>query len=424
MHVYIVQPGDTLSEVAARFHVTPEELASRNDLPPVSVLLPGSCLSIPSELPVADTDGFWTIEAQPGDTLRRVSERVQIPMTWLACCNQLYDGRVLEGDLLLIPRLASRSSADPSVLAAPAGSSKKPLSLAAREPSPGLSTLTYSLRDGLRVDAAGHLLFPPPVAASGRVLFVCTLDGAPAILQDVAKAILRSELAQGQMVEEMATRLRQHGGDGVVFQWPHVHTDLERAYLRLAGEAGRRLRPMGLVVGLSLTSDSPLLRRTHPLTEALAHLDHLFLEPVRGKTRDTEDFFQKAPAPLLGVDDIRAALERVDGKVPFAKTWLALRPAAAVVTRRRVLQTLSPHQALRLAYQHSLPISHVRGSELAWYVLRGEEGTAVWHEDLWSMLRKLELVEALKMQGLALWESGAYLPELWEYIRGEYETEC
>ncbi|MBL0387365.1 LysM peptidoglycan-binding domain-containing protein [Tumebacillus sp. ITR2] len=410
MHVYIVQPGDTLSEVAERFHVTAERLSEANDLPPAPYLLPGSALCIPSELHVAGTDGFTTVEVQPGETLRSLSERWNLPLTWLACCNHLYEGRVEAGDLLLIPRRDTRTE------------EKRHLPLAAMEPCVGMPPVAHALRDGLKVDAAGHLHLPHSRLGE-KVLYVCSLDGPPNILQDVAKAILRSDFAQGQMLDEMALRLRADGGVGVVFQWQAVRSDVERAYLNLVREAGRRLRPMGLIVGLHLASDSPLLRRKHSLTEVFTHVDHIYYEPVRTKPRDGEDFFRKAPPPLLGLDDVQSSLERVDGLLPAAKTWLTLRPSGAFVERRRVLQPLSPHQALQFAYQHGFAISHDRGSELAWFRCSGGEGgTAVWHEDLWSMLRKLELVETLKLQGLALWESGAYLPELWEYIRGEYET--
>jgi spore germination protein YaaH len=421
MHVYVVQPGDTLSGVSARCRLTPERLAAANDLPPASYLLPGHPLCIPSEVQVEGTDGFHTIEVQPGETLRSLSERWNVPLTWLACCNHLYTEQVSAGDFLLIPHTAARASGK-----------KRLLPLAALEPLHGLPPLAYRLRAGLRVDAAGRLHFSASSASSAsplsgasepRTLYVCGLDGAANILGDVAKAILRSELTQEHLLAEMAAKLRAHDGAGVVFRWTDVRPVVERAYLDLVREAGRRLRPMGLVVGLHLPSDSPLLRRPIPLADAAAQIDHVFYEPVRTQPLDGEDFFRKAPPPLLGLDDLQEAMARADGLLPLEKIWATLRPAAAVVQRRRVLQQLSPHQALHYAYQHGFPIARDGGSELAWFRCSGGEGgCSVWHEDLWSMLRKLELVESLKLQGLALWESGAYLPELWTYLREEYET--
>ncbi|PWK05105.1 LysM peptidoglycan-binding domain-containing protein [Tumebacillus permanentifrigoris] len=414
MHVYIVQPGDTLSGVSTRYRLTPERLAAANDLPPAPYLLPGHPLCIPSELPVVGTDGFLTIEVRRGETLRSISERLKVPLTWLACCNHLYTDHVQAGDLLLVPRSTHR-----------AVEQKRLLPLTAMEPLHDLPPLAYRLREGLRVDAAGHLHFPPsPQEPADQVLLVCSLDGAANILGDVAKAILRSDVAQEQLLGEMASQVRMQGGVGVVFKWQGVRPEVERAYLHLIREAGRRLRPMGLVVGLHLPSDSGLLRRTVPLGDAVAQIDSVFYEPMRTQPLDGEDFFRKAPAPLLGLDDLRVALERVEGLLPPDKTWVTLRPAAAVVQRRRVLQHLAPHQALHYAYQHGFPIARDGDSELAWFRCSGgEEGCSVWQEDLWSMLRKLELVESLKLQGLALWESGAYLPELWTYIREEYETQ-
>lgn len=412
MHVYIVQPGDMLSGVAKQFRLTPERLALANDLPPAPYLLPGHALCIPSELPVTGTDGFFTVEVQPGESLRSLSERWGIPLTWLACCNHLYEGRVQSGDLLLIPRVSSRSP-----------SPQRRLPLAAMEPLLPPTQLTYRLRAGLTIDAAGHLhVAPLPPQQPDNLLLICSLDGAPNILPDVAKAILRSDSAQSQALEEMSTQVVHAGGRGVVFQWPALRPEVEQTYLELVREAGRRLRPLGLVVALHLPSNSPLLRRTRPLRAAIDEIDFVFYEPRKARSRDEENYWVKPPAPLLGLEELHQGLERVEGLFPPTKTWVALRPSAALVTRRQVLQELSPHQALQFAYQQGLPLVHDEESGLARYRCNGgEEGTSVWLEDLWSMSRKLELLDMLKLQGLALWESGAYLPEFWEYIRDEYE---
>ncbi len=46
--VYQVQPGDTLSALAEKFHTTVEDLAACNGLDPAAPLTPGTTLKIPS----------------------------------------------------------------------------------------------------------------------------------------------------------------------------------------------------------------------------------------------------------------------------------------------------------------------------------------------------------------------------------------
>lgn len=47
--VYQVQPGDTLSSLAEKFHITVEALAEYNELDPTAALQPGTVLHIPTE---------------------------------------------------------------------------------------------------------------------------------------------------------------------------------------------------------------------------------------------------------------------------------------------------------------------------------------------------------------------------------------
>lgn len=64
---YLVQPGDTLLQVAARFAVSPAELAAANNLSYPARLYPGTRLRIPGDTPYQPLPGSWQrLEARPG----------------------------------------------------------------------------------------------------------------------------------------------------------------------------------------------------------------------------------------------------------------------------------------------------------------------------------------------------------------------
>src|ERR1700690_2437954 len=85
--VYIVQPGDALSSIAARFKVTLTDLMSANDISDANSISAGAQLTIPG---LEDITGTLTSEDFGyGDTVKSVSRRLQIPLDLLSRLNRI-----------------------------------------------------------------------------------------------------------------------------------------------------------------------------------------------------------------------------------------------------------------------------------------------------------------------------------------------
>jgi LysM repeat protein len=96
---YVVQPGDTLSAIAARAGVTVDQLATLNGLNPNAYLLSGTALQLPggsgTEEASDDTgstassasDGSYVVA--PGDTLSAIAARAGVTVNQLASLNDL-----------------------------------------------------------------------------------------------------------------------------------------------------------------------------------------------------------------------------------------------------------------------------------------------------------------------------------------------
>ncbi|MGZ4243338.1 MAG: LysM peptidoglycan-binding domain-containing protein [Solirubrobacteraceae bacterium] len=118
---YVVQPGDTLSAIAARLGVNVDALAAANGLNPSSLLLSGTMLSAsggsaggtanPASAPVASsTSGGYQV--QPGDTLSAIAARYGVGVSQLASLNGLDpSGVLLSGSTL---RVGGGSASAPS----------------------------------------------------------------------------------------------------------------------------------------------------------------------------------------------------------------------------------------------------------------------------------------------------------------------
>lgn len=82
---YIVQPGDTLSEIAQRFGTTYQHLAAINGISNPDIIHVGQEIRIDGSEPTSDE--YYTI--QPGDTLSAIAARYGTTWRWLAEVNEI-----------------------------------------------------------------------------------------------------------------------------------------------------------------------------------------------------------------------------------------------------------------------------------------------------------------------------------------------
>ncbi len=121
---YVVQPGDSLWRIAHAYHVTVSQLAATNGMLPTDVLLIGRRLTIPGSTgsgSAAASGGVRVV--QPGDTLSNIAKSYGVSITQLASANGMSPGDLLLiGRHLTIPGQGSSSRSASSV-----ASSSRPL---------------------------------------------------------------------------------------------------------------------------------------------------------------------------------------------------------------------------------------------------------------------------------------------------------
>ncbi|MBN8593657.1 MAG: LysM peptidoglycan-binding domain-containing protein [Anaerolineae bacterium] len=110
---YVIQPGDTLSRIAARFNTTARAIAQLNGITNLNVIRWGQRLIIPvgasgagqSPVPTATTPVQpTTYTVRPGDTLFRIALRFGVPMSRLMETNRIANAsRIYIGQVLVIP---------------------------------------------------------------------------------------------------------------------------------------------------------------------------------------------------------------------------------------------------------------------------------------------------------------------------------
>jgi N-acetylmuramoyl-L-alanine amidase len=106
---YLVQPGDTLSGIAAARGVSLQALAAANGLSPTSFAIQGTTLRIPSAdvappTPAGAPQPLGGYTVRPGDTLAGIAATAGVPMQQLAFMNGLDPARfLLAGTVLKLP---------------------------------------------------------------------------------------------------------------------------------------------------------------------------------------------------------------------------------------------------------------------------------------------------------------------------------
>jgi LysM repeat protein len=112
---YVVQPGDTLTAIAARAGTSVGDLAAANGLDPTGVLLAGSAVvlsSAPAQGGASTATSGGSYVVQPGDTLAAIAARAGTSVSDLAAANGLDpNGVLLAGSVLDLTQSGSSSPA-------------------------------------------------------------------------------------------------------------------------------------------------------------------------------------------------------------------------------------------------------------------------------------------------------------------------
>ena len=108
---YRVQPGDSLSVIAARFNTTVATLAMVNGLSKPYLIKPGQVLDVAQSMPLR------RYQVRQGDTLGRVAKRFRTTVAMLAALNGLRKPYLIKtGQTLVIPQLRSQHPGDSTVV--------------------------------------------------------------------------------------------------------------------------------------------------------------------------------------------------------------------------------------------------------------------------------------------------------------------
>jgi peptidoglycan lytic transglycosylase D len=109
-----VEPGETLTSISRKYHVTSQAIAAANNLERNSELDPGEKLIIPATRPLSETRRHLVrYRVRRGDTLSGIADRFSLSTAEIRKWNHLRTGRVRRGMVLRIYTLGGPTEARP-----------------------------------------------------------------------------------------------------------------------------------------------------------------------------------------------------------------------------------------------------------------------------------------------------------------------
>lgn len=202
---YTVQPGDSLSKIAARFGLSTRELAELNGIKDPNKVRAGQKLVLPGyAAPRADTPkpaaraptarppaaGEGEYVVQPGDSLSRIAARLGVTTQELADLNGINDPNTIRaGQKLAVPQGAA-----------------KPAPAPAAPPPPIVEPVIETPAPAPLPPAASAPLLPAPPPASAPTDSVAPPAAPPptVTLGTGARKPVRYPVSQGEKLEEIA----------------------------------------------------------------------------------------------------------------------------------------------------------------------------------------------------------------------------
>ncbi|NWJ94932.1 MAG: LysM peptidoglycan-binding domain-containing protein [Chloroflexi bacterium] len=221
---YTVQSGDTLTGIAARFGLTVTALAEANGISNVNNIYAGQVLKVPgasvsnsNNSTPAPTTGEIGYLVQPGDTLSGIAARFNVSITQLAARNQISAmSYVYAGQTLRIPGTGAAAST-PAPTATPAPAAPKPAASGSTYTvQHGDSLSAIASRFGVTVDGlvAANSLSSASLIFAGQVLNIPAggQGGAPA--QQPAAAPATNPASSGKWIDVNLSQQRMVAYEG------------------------------------------------------------------------------------------------------------------------------------------------------------------------------------------------------------------
>ena len=393
MTIHIVQPGESVNSISARYGVDPSLVSSDNAVPSNGTLAVGQTLVIRFPRQVH--------AVQPGETLTSIAANYGTTVRTLWRNNWALGGQssLAVGQTLVI------SYFDEKLGSAASNGYAYPF-IGAALLDEQLPYLTYLTPFTYGITASGDLLpleddtllSAARAHGSRPVMHLSTLTESGQFDTRRGELILTDTPVQARLVNEVIQTVLQRGYAGVDVDFEYLPGPLAAAYAAFLARLRRLLNAQGRFLWTALAPKTSAIQRGllyegHDYAAIGAASDGVLLMSYEW------GYTYGPPMAVAPLPNVRAVLDYAVTEIPSEKIFLGIPdygydwPLPFVQGTTRA-QSISNQRAIELAIQHNIAIQYDETAQSPFFHYTDAAGVVheVWFEDARSLSAKLKLI--------------------------------
>ncbi len=422
MTIHVVQSGETLDAIAARYGVDPAQLGAANGVGADGALAVGQTLVVRFPRQVH--------AVRPGETLSSIAAAYGTDTRTLWQNNWALGG----GDALTAGQVLTISYFDEKIGAAAFNGYAYPF-IEAGLLEAQLPYLTYMAPFTYGINAQGGLLplDDGAMLAAARshgtrpVMHLSTLTESGQFDTERGAMVLTDYTLQEELIAGIMENIRQKGYVGLDVDFEYLPGYLAAAYAAFLDRLHRLLRSQGLFLWAALapktsSAQRGLLYEAHDYAAVSAAVDAVLLMTYEW------GYTAGPPMAVAPLPSVRAVLDYAVTEIPAGKIFLGIPnygydwplPFVRGVTRA---QSISNQRAIELALEHSIAIQFDETAQSPFFHYTDGGGTVheVWFEDARSLDAKLRLIAEYGFQGGGIWNLMRPFSQIWQVMAALYD---
>src|SRR5699024_11076016 len=246
---YIIQPGDSLYDIANAYGSTIEDIVGANELDSSDSLVVGQALVIPI------VGQFYFV--RPGDSLFTIGQRFNLSVAELAEINALDPNQPLPINFRLYIPEQPKTTIESNAYVEPSGETVSNTLINAAEKH--ADQLTYLAPFSYQVNRDGSLTPPllndlPTIATNNQValMLVVTNLEAGAFSEELGSLIVNDHAIQNRLFDQIITVAQEIGFRDVHFDFEFLPAEDREAYNDFLRRANTRLSQENLLMSTAL----------------------------------------------------------------------------------------------------------------------------------------------------------------------------
>lgn len=425
MQIHVVQPGQSIFEIAQIYNSTVSAIVSANEIPNPYQLVVGQTIVIPI------VGSFYWV--QPGDSLYSIGQRFGISYQELARINQISVTQPLPIGLRLYIPPRPRIEAEINAYVEPLGGTVSPaLEQAARKAAP---YLTYLAPFSYQIQRDGTLREPPlnnfPAIAQANnaaLMMVVTNLEEGQFSAELGRIVLTNEEVQNRLLDNIIATARRVNYRDVHFDMEFLPPELRENYNAFLRKAKTKLSAEGLLMSTALAPKTSAAQRG-AWYEAHDYRAHGEIADFVVLMTYEWGYSGGPPMAVSPIGPVRQVIEYALTEMPASKIMMGQNLYGYDWTLPYVpggpyARAVSPQRAIEIAAENNVPIRYDNTAQAPYFDYTDNQGIQhrVWFEDARSIQAKFNLVRELGLRGVSYWKLGLSFPQNWLLIEENFDV--